>query len=261
MTFNFRKDSERTFKPKSELFKNVEDALDTYVAQSTVENLHKLIEILGAWKRSKKAKGGWAKSLRYKQAADLSDWIIEEGTGVIFPRSRKIWKDNIGGVNCYAYAMKCMHPRGSGNNSHPGKYAGKPSRRPAVPGTTFAQGVVEDGKANGIEVKILRSGRFEPHFPVPRNLPGDRYLVAMVSTPVGYHFMRRNETTQLWTHKNGAWHEVETYYYDPGLEQPRPITNEVVAELLLEPKLMECDMLFDSYLTVAKSGGRFIVEG
>ena len=76
----------------------------------------------------------------------------------------------------------------------------------------------------------------------------------MVSTPHGYHFLRRNETTGLWSHKNGAWNEVETYFYDRELEQPVAITNDVVLKLLKNPRLMECDMRFDSYLYVPQRG-------
>ncbi|WP_320041718.1 hypothetical protein [uncultured Desulfobacter sp.] len=253
LNFDFKSDSRRAFKQKSKIFKNVQDALDKYVDRSTMENLQNLIDKLGVWKRSKvDGTNNWKNSIRYKQVNLLSEWIVKEATGPIFPVSRDVWEKNTQLVNCYAYAMNCMLPVVQGNNSWPGRFAGEPAKTPARIGYDFADGVIADAKKQGKKVIALRRGG-QPG-PVPIVCPDGKYLVAMVSTPYGYHFLRRNESTGLWSHKNGAWNEVETYFYDRELEQPMPITNDVVLKLLKNPRLMECDMSFDSYLAVPPEG-------
>lgn len=50
--------------------------------------------------------------------------------------------------------------------------------------------------------------------PCPPALGGADYLVALVGFPAGYHFMRRDEQTQRWSHKNGSAADVATIAYD-----------------------------------------------
>jgi hypothetical protein len=44
----------------------------------------------------------------------------------------------------------------------------------------------------------------------PRTVPGNQYLAALLVTLGGFHFMRRDPGTRLWSHKNRSIGEVET---------------------------------------------------
>lgn len=245
LTFDFRKDSKRSGKPKSTAFEAVEDALDTYIEASTVENLRALTKALGDWKVAKKRGAAtWSSSVRADTVRLLSDWLIleSEATG-IFPTSRTAWGAN---HNCYAYSMNCLAPHGMGMNSWPGKFANIKNEG------DFSKGVVDDGAAQGVTVRIVRKGG-QPS-PVPKPSSGGEYLVAMVSNKMGYHFMRRNDSTGLWSHKNGAASTVETCFYDIDIEQPIAITDTVADRILKNPALIGCSMSFDSYLSVPLPG-------
>lgn len=233
-------------KTKSSAFQAVEAALDKYSRSSTRENLLALTQCLGDWKLGKvdRAKNkNWSQSVRAAAVTKLSAWLIEESKAIgLFPTSRSLWGGN---HNCYAYAMKCKSPKGLGQNSWAGKFANFKNEG------DFPRGVVEDGKAQGKAIVVL--GQDLPN-PVPQRLSDGNYLVAMVSNGMGYHFMRRRESTGLWTHKNGASSEVETYFYDTELEQPVAITDAVVAKILADPKLIGCSMTFKRYFKVPGPG-------
>ena len=261
-TFNLRVSSFRIFASgKSTEFVAVEDALDTYVRNSTRENLLSLTVKLGAWKVTKKhGTDNWTDSTRADTIRKLDRWLIAESTAIgIFPKSRPIWSGN---HNCYAYAMRCVNPENVGSSSRPGRYWNAhvpPDRKwegdAGAESLRFVEGVRLDGQAQGREIGVLRSGlRCDPA-PVPAPSGGDQYLVAMVAHPMGYHFMRRNDSTGLWSHKNGATSAVETYFYDWGSEQPLALTDRVVADLLANPERMSCSgMVFTAYFRVPAAG-------
>jgi hypothetical protein len=241
--------SSRSGKPKSDLFTAVETALATYVGANSRPNLIALTRALGSWKRSKGGNGAWTNSVRAAPVQQLSDWLIQESEAIgIFPTSRPIWNNN---HNCYAYSMLCDRPRGLGQNSRPGRYAGNArSRR-----QDFAQGVIDDAAADGKVVTVVAN----PPHNIPAVYTDGTYLVAMVANAVGYHFMRRRESTGLWTHKNGAPSEVETYFYDSVQEEPMAITDLVAARIFANPQLIGCGMTFESFFKVPQAGVQ--VEG
>lgn len=245
-TTGFSAESVNGKKTKSAAFQAVEAALDTYSRSSTRENLLKLTKCLGDWKLGKVNRGkntNWSNTVRAAAVGKLSAWLVEESKAIgLFPTSRSLWGAN---HNCYAYSMKCKFPQGMGQNSWAGKFANFKNDG------DFPLGVVADGKAQGKAIVVLEQ---QLPGPVPPRLTDGNYLVAMVSNSMGYHFMRRRESTGLWSHKNGASSEVETYFYDMDLEQPLAITDDVVAKILADPKLIGCSMRFTRYFKVPGSG-------
>ncbi len=245
LNFNFQEDSKRFLKPKSNTFVAVQAALDTYVQTSTAANLLALTAALGTWKRTKQhGQQNWTGSIRATQVQQLDAWLIAESHAQgIFPAPEPGWN---GGHNCYAYAMKCLAPLGLGHNSWPGRLAG------IATGGNFAQGVVNDATHQHLNAQIVRAGGVPA--PVPHGVGGGGYLAAVVANNVGFHFMRRNEMTGLWTHKNGAFENESTYFYDRTLEQPVAITDQVVATILANPQLIGCAMTFHAYISVPNAG-------
>lgn len=155
-----------------------------------------------------------------------------------------IWNRN---HNCYAYAMKCRHPLGYGCNARPGKFAGKP-----VSTGNFAAGVVDDGAAQNVLIRIIRLRGIPT--PVPSRFTDGTYLVALLANSVGYHFLRRNEASGLWSHKNGASSPAESWFVDFDTRGINQLTDEVVGKLLCQPKLLGCAMQFLAYLKVPNRG-------
>jgi hypothetical protein len=155
-----------------------------------------------------------------------------------------LWNSN---HNCYAYAMKCQSPRGLGCNARPGKFAGKP-----VGKGNFAAGVVSDGAAQDVHIEIVR---FEGvPTPVPPLFTDGAYLVALLANNVGYHFLRRNEASGLWFHKNGASDSSRSWFVDFDTQEVRQLTNGLVGNLLQRPALLGCAMHFQAYLKVPHRG-------
>jgi hypothetical protein len=231
---------------KSSAFKLVETALKAYVVASTESKLLELTKALGDWKLTKaddQAHKNWTDSVRGPAVKKLSHWLIKESEAQgIFPTSRALWSHK---HNCYAYAMKCQEPKGLGQIAWTGKLAKKRI------GQDYPQGVIEDGLAQN--VRVVNLNKTLPT-PVPPPLSDGSYLVAMVSNGNGFHFLRRRESTGLWTHKNGGGSPVDTHFYDRSIEQPLAITDAVVARILTNPKLIGCDMTFTAYMRVPSRG-------
>lgn len=241
---SFGSESGRSGKSKSRLFSAIEDALSDYERHNTRSRLLSLTDASAAWKRSKGARGAWTSSVRAAAVKKLDGWLIRESEAIgVFPTSRNLWG---AAHNCYAYSMLCTNPRGLGQNSRPGRYAGHAANRQEE----FIQGVIADAARDRKTVVHLPN----PATRVPALVGGGCYLVAMVANQFGYHFMRRRESTGLWTHKNGAISAVETYFYDASLEKPVAITDAVVSKLLRQPQLIECSMSFHCFLQVPKTG-------
>ncbi|WP_176086540.1 hypothetical protein [Martelella sp. HB161492] len=155
-----------------------------------------------------------------------------------------LWNSN---HNCYAYAMKCISPRGYGCNARPGKFAGQP-----VATGNFAAGVVNDGAAQNIHIEIVRFGGSP--MPVPPRFTDGTYLVALLANNVGYHFLRRNEASGLWFHKNGASASPESWFVDFNTQRTHQLTDDVAGNLLQQPALLGCAMRFQAYLKVPDQG-------
>ena len=155
-----------------------------------------------------------------------------------------IWNTN---HNCYAYAMKCHQPQGYGANARPGKLAGQP-----VGTGDFAAGVLADAIAQEVPVEIIQLGGSP--VPVPPRFTDGTYLVALLANDVGYHFLRRNEASGLWFHKNGASSPAESWHIDRHTRDIHQLTDDTIGSLLQQPALLGCDMRFQAYLKVPDSG-------
>lgn len=237
-------------KTRSPLLVAVDQALRSYefaTAQHKLKALHQLFDAFDAWRASKNAEG--ADSIRNKGGEllnDFKEWLGAQETALM-PQKEAGWN---GTPNCYAYAMKCKQI--AGNAPTPGAAAGKtvspfdPKWRAAAQKIRYHamlfQGIVDDANACGKHVEILR-GPAEGSYPSPLNPPveradGSHYIAAMVVKTDGFHFMRRDSKTGLWSHKNGgADAEVETsatLLPTPGQLGPReiPLTDPVAVELL-----------------------------
>lgn len=157
-----------------------------------------------------------------------------------------IWNTN---HNCYAYAMKCQVPHGNGWNARPGKLAGQP-----VATGNFATGVVNDGAVQNIHIEIIR---FEGSpIPVPPRFTDGTYLVALLANSYGYHFLRRNEASGLWFHKNGASSPAESWFVDFNTLKTHQLTDELMGILLQQPEQFGCAMRFQAYLKIPDKGIR-----
>lgn len=243
----FVEDSTVSRKSRGTLLSAIDVALDKYVHNNSKVQLLKLTDALAAWKRSKGAYSAWQKnSIRSDAVIKLSDWLIKESKAIgIFPTSRPFWGSN---HNCYAYAMLCKKPELLGQNSRPGKHAGRTASLQA----DFVQGVIEDARFDGKDVLIPVNGADK----IPAPIVNDgNYLVAMISSKMGYHFLRRRESTGLWGHKPNGMSDVETYFYDFKEEKPVAMTDALMSKLLTNPLLLGFgNMKFHSFFRVPKSG-------
>jgi hypothetical protein len=98
-------------------------------------------------------------------------------------------------ANCYAYACNCPNPV-VGNpprQARPGVAAGAPVQNNGNVQQLIA-GVLADG---GLLVQQLNG---QPNA-LPQ-VPVNSYLVAMLTSAGGFHFMRRDETTGRWSWKD-----------------------------------------------------------
>lgn len=234
-----------SLKPKSTLFNEVERSARAYIEDPTPASCHATIDAIASWKRFKQcpqARTNWADSRRAGQVERLDLWIIEEAYRLgVFARPKPGWDD---AHNCYAYAMKCHIPGGVGNNSCPGRLAGHLTQG------DFVSGVMADAQHQDQDVRIEGTA---PDCVPGKTAPG-RYLVALLANQHGFHFLRRDESTGLWTHKNGAIGEVESFIYDWAAEKPTSITDTVMGHIAMNPRLIGCSMQFVAYLSVPNTG-------
>jgi hypothetical protein len=105
------------------------------------------------------------------------------------------------------------------------------------------EGIQADAKKDSKKVEVLtdldalRTGVYPSPDPLPvGQVDSDNYIAAMVVNPTGFHFMRRDSITHLWSHKNGGrGNPVETSVYQLHNGADRflvPITDEVAVEML-----------------------------
>ncbi|MBS1829969.1 MAG: hypothetical protein JST93_32015 [Acidobacteria bacterium] len=240
ITFNFRTESEVKYHPKSANFRAIQTALDNYVANSTPANLRALERALIIWKNSK---GNWRTTIRYDAVQHLTDWLaLEIPDNPWWPAAEAGWG---AAHNCYAYAMKCQN--GGLNNARPGRLDNNPRAQKT---DDFAQGVVDDAYHQGAMVYILRRQ-------IPRPIPAPShggYLVAMISMTMGYHFLRRDEVTRLWSHKNGSINDVETFYYNPNDHNVRDPIDDAGLLKIVTDRGINGSMDFDAFLEVPPGG-------
>lgn len=252
--FNFAETSAKRFHSKSAAFQRIETALDYYLAQPpSWGNLRVLQRMVLAWRATKEGA-----TIRDEAMRQLDQWMAGEIAALRpWPDREPLWD---GRHNCYAYAMHCnvtvnddATPRNL-NNARPGKRAGQARQHR---GQNFAQGVVDDAVHQGRHAWILRQGGAAA--PVPALTHGG-YLVVMTSIPMGYHFMRRNNLTGLWTHKNGSIRDEETTWRDPDNHmQEDAIDDAAMLKIITDPRIVEGNWTFDAYLEIQAGG--LIVEG
>lgn len=240
--FDFEKASAKAFHGKSAGFRAIETALQHYLGQPAAwVNLKALQRAIAEWRATKAGA-----SIRDPALARLDVWLQQEVAALApWPAPEPGWDAR---HNCYAYAMHCKVGV-DGNNARPGRLAGRPR---ATKESDFAQGVIDDARHQGRGAWILRQAA--PPAPVPQPLHGG-YLVAMTSMPHGYHFLRRDEATGLWTHKNGSIRPVETSWRDPDdhlLEDA--IDDAALLRLVTDSRLMDSLWHFDAYIEVQNGG-------
>lgn len=236
-------------KTRSDLLLAIDRALHTYenaAAQQKLAELHRLCDAYDAWyaEKTKKKPDQALKSIRNAndQMQVFEDWLHDEQARLL-PALESGWGH---GPNCYAYAMKCKNP--AGNGMAPGIAAGKGATLEGI-GRDLVQythrlfdGIQRDAAADGNKtVSFFPQGvetsadRPDP-IQMPRVVPDGQYLVAMLVTAGGFHFMRRDSKTRLWSHKNrsdGAPESTAEHSGPVGRlgRKSSPITDEVAVEL------------------------------
>jgi len=212
-----------------------------------------LFDAISAWQNSKKNIFGtekWENSKRADAVRALATWVADE------VQKRTVepgWDNN---HNCYAYAMKCQHPGGRGNNSRPGVIAGAPYAGQNVANwkTLLTNAVQADAVHGGVVINVLPQTTASP---CPATLGAARYLVAAIGFPAGYHFMRRDEHTMRWSHKNGAPADVANLAFQAYKSRYLPITDNVAVDMVTHPGNWgdtTVGMSFVAYLSVPAAG-------
>ena len=240
--FDFEEASKKFAHGKSPAFLRIETALNYYLNNpATWTNLKVLRRTIATWRESKAAP-----TIRDNAMQRLDAWIQGEIAGLRpWPDAEPLWGP---GHNCYAYAMKCTQGLNL-NNARPGRTAGNARN---AQDQNFAQGVVDDAQHQGRGAWILRQDANAA--PVPALLHGG-YLVVMISIPMGYHFMRRNNLTGLWTHKNGGIRPEEMSWQDPDdhmLEDA--IDDAAMLKVITDPRIVDGNWRFDAYLEIQNGG-------
>lgn len=104
-------------------------------------------------------------------------------------------------------------------------------------GSALDDGIVADGNAGGMAVTALRRPTAQalpqPDMPPIAQADATTCLAAMVVRRDGFHFLRRDSATGLWSHRNGAQDaEVETFASIAASGRPVVIDDAVTVELL-----------------------------
>ncbi len=71
---------------------------------------------------------------------------------------------------------------------------------------------------------------------------------------MGYHFLRREEDTRLWSHKNGSIHDVETFYHNPNDHNVRDPIDDAGLLKIVTDRGINGSMDFDAFLEVPPGG-------
>ncbi|ATW32082.1 hypothetical protein [Candidatus Hamiltonella defensa] len=230
---------------KTRSFIKMQKSIRTFCNEKSTDNYKKMLNRISEWKLSKRdnlSNKNWACTTRYNYISKLDNWIIDEGCQLgVYPKKNKGYGEN---HNCYAYAMKCLKPEGLGLNSTPGLFSGTSKKM------GFAEAVIEDGKKQRKDVHLISKNIND----LPKKTNDGTYLVALFANDFGYHFMRRDEPTGLWSHKNGAFSEEEVSFYEIELEKPIPICNNLFLNIARDPSKIGCNMQFSAYLEVPDDG-------
>lgn len=133
-------------------------------------------------------------------------------------------------ANCYAYAMNCHEPN-SGQNGG------------AKPGAYHRQAAQPLGKDRALEYReaLIKGAVLDGAKPIDGTVdapPGPEegsYLIALISNDTGFHWLRRDETTGIWSWKDGNGDTVKHNIYEMGQGSFVPIqdgTRHTLATLL-----------------------------
>lgn len=227
-------------KSRSTELKRIDDAFKAYETAGINDKAAKLSDLWDAAEAWRSAKSDWRKSIRNKgtkTAENFFGWLAETEK-LTMPVAE------IGfsfATNCYAYSMKCKNPVVAEKGVVvPGAHAGEPRFSLQDEMGYYAQlvdGIKEDAIASNKQVECER-GPFGNSLPSPKNPPidkvgGEKYIAAMVVRLDGFHFLRRDSTTGLWSHKNGGGNaEIETGVYDTQRGRYVKLTDAVVVPML-----------------------------
>lgn len=208
--------------------------------------LHRLCDAYEAWyaEKTKKNAAGPLESIRNSENQMLvfEEWLQEEQDRLL-PAPEDGWGP---GPNCYAYAMKCKRP--VGNGMAPGIAGGEGATmegietRPIEYTKRLFKGIRLDAAKDNMKTVSFfppdiedADVRPDPSL-MPSVVPRNEYLVAMLVTAGGFHFMRRDSNTNLWSHRNGSYGAVEASVQHIGSgrlgSRSSAITNEVAIEIL-----------------------------
>jgi len=101
-------------------------------------------------------------------------------------------------VNCYAYAMQCRNPGGRRGGT-------------AVPGISGGKAPYNLGDHMQVRLGAVADGAyfFGMNRRPPFQPPANRYIIALFSRPGGFHWIRRDNATGLWSWKEGNGGRVQ----------------------------------------------------
>ena len=260
-------------KSRSALLLAVDQALVNFEKPGApTARLAALRTLQDAWDAWGASKTDLSASIRNKNGTlinDFREWM-EDREMDLMPTPEANWN---GTPNCYAYAMKCRDV--VGNAPTPGAFAGSKvipfdprwGGEAAVYHAELFGAIVADARACDKNVTVLRQVANNiyptPDAPPVTQVERGHYLAAMVVKRDGFHFMRRDSTSGLWSHKNGGGAaEVET---SAGVVSPIagrlvrhiPITDAVAVDLLrctTPGYLGFSGFTFAGYLSVPEDG-------
>jgi hypothetical protein len=93
---------------------------------------------------------------------------------------------------------------------------------------------------------------------VPAKTALGGYLMALLVKQHGFQCFRRDESTGLWIHKNGAI-EVESLY-DWAAEKSTAITDATMGQIAMDPRIIGCSMQLPRICPFQMQGCRCSVD-
>jgi hypothetical protein len=136
-------------------------------------------------------------------------------------------------ANCYAYALNYERPRMTSAvpQACPGAATGRRALHlgdPAADTEALIEGVIADGQG-----AIQQVEGSPAHVPAPG--PGE-YLFALLTGPHGFHFLRRDSATGVWSWKDGNEESVKLKIFHLPSRKFVPVTDNLLEPLLATNK-------------------------
>jgi hypothetical protein len=197
------------------------------------------ITILGMAPRTPEHPANAAAAGRQSSVGDVerSFAVVRHADPMIFsaptpsqPETAEAWGER---ANCYAYALNCERPRMTSAvpQACPGAATGRRVLHlgdPAADTEALIEGVIADGQG------AIRQVEGSPaHVPAPG--PGE-YLFALLTGPHGFHFLRRDSATGVWSWKDGNEESVKLKIFYLPSRKFVPITDNLLEPLLVTNK-------------------------